>query len=300
MDRVRKQIGIERYDRLKIPHRHVTVAVLDTGVFVHPDLNGRVLAFHDFVNSRRDIYDDNGHGTHVCGIIAGSGEVSGGLYRGVNPNARLVVGKVLDQKGDGLSSTMMDGMDWVIDNKDRYQIKILNISIGIGDMKDKNKEARLQKKILEVWESGILVVCAAGNKGPKENSISSIGGNSKVITVGCHDGEYCKENPRRCETYSGRGSTKSLIRKPDLVAPGTEIVSCNAGILKKDGKLLLPYIKKSGTSMATPVVSGCASWQYLFYPEIGNEEVKTKLQLVAKDLGEPWNKQGFGMIQICY
>lgn len=300
MDRVRKQIGIDILEGNKIPQRHVTVAVLDTGVFLHPDLNGRILRFKDFVNSRKEIYDDNGHGTHVCGILAGSGELSNGLYRGINPNIRLVVGKVLDNKGDGLCSTMIEGIDWVLKNKDRYQIKILNISIGIGDMNDKNKEVRLQKKILEAWDNGILVVCAAGNKGPKENTISALGGNSKVITVGCHDGEFSKDNPRRCETYSGRGKANTTLRKPDVVAPGTDIDSCCSDILYKDGMYIHAYVKKSGTSMATPIVSGCASWLYLFYPEISNEEVKNKLQLAAKDLGEPWNKQGYGMIQICY
>ncbi len=276
----------------------VTIAVLDTGMSGHPDLMGRAVCFRDFVGHRNLIYDNNGHGTHICGILCGSGRLSAGQYRGMAPGAKLVVGKVLDEKGDGCTETMLEGLNWVLQMKGKYRIKILNISIGIGDLDEWEKERALRDKIEEVWESGILVVCAAGNKGPGDNTISSVGRSIRVVTVGCHDGSYAKNQSGRCETYSGRGISGSPVRKPDLVAPGTDIVSCNANYRGFTGKNKNAYIAKSGTSMATPVVSGAAALVFQKYPDMTNEKCKQKLQFSATDLGIPWNQQGWGMLNV--
>lgn len=280
------------------PKTQVTIAVLDTGVGRHPDLLGCPVCFQDFVGHRNLMYDNNGHGTHVCGILCGSGMLSGGKYAGMAPGARLVVGKVLDERGDGSTETMLEGLDWILKIKDKYNIRILNISVGIGNLDEPEKERALQNKIDEVWDSGILVVCAAGNKGPGNGTVSSVGGSSKVVTVGCHDGNYGKDNPGRCETYSGRGRLGSTVRKPDLVAPGTDIISCNVRFYKLNGKVRNAYVAKSGTSMATPIVSGAAALALQKYPEMTNEECKQKLQFTADDLGIPWNRQGWGMVNV--
>ena len=140
-------------------------------------------------------------------------------------------------------------------------------------MDQPEKELVLQEKIEQVWISGILVICAAGNKGPGDGTISAVGGSSRVVTVGCHDGSYAKDKPGRCETYSGRGRLGSVIRKPDLVAPGKDIVSCNAYFYKINGKIRNAYTTKCGTSMATPVVSGAAALLLGKYPEIGRAHV---------------------------
>lgn len=301
MERVRKQIGADilpplssQISNLIQPDNPpITVAVLDTGVGRHPDLRGKVAAFHDFVGKRSLMYDNNGHGTHICGIICGSGSMSAGRFRGMAPDARLAVGKVLDEKGDGLTAHMLEGLDWVMENRERLNIRILNISVGIGELNDKEKEEALSRKVNQVWDRGIVVVCAAGNKGPGSGSISSVGGSEKVITVGCHDGEYCLDNPKRCETYSGRGKLLSTIRKPDIVAPGTDIRSCNANYHREG-----PYTTKSGTSMATPIVAGAIALLLQQEPELTNEEVKRKLTFTADDLGLPWNQQGWGMVNV--
>lgn len=100
MQRVREQVQVpEQLHSGAGRVKSVTVAVLDTGIAYHPDLIGRSLAFSDFVEGRSFPYDDNGHGTHVCGIVCGSGELSGGRFRGMAPEAKLVVGKVLDRQG---------------------------------------------------------------------------------------------------------------------------------------------------------------------------------------------------------
>ena len=294
MQRVRKQIDVP--DEVAGENK-VTVAVLDTGINRHPDLSGKLLAFRDFVENRKYMYDDNGHGTHVCGIICGSGKMSEKSFCGIAPSVRLVVGKVLDAKGDGRLENMLDALDWVETIYDEYKIRIVNISVGIGNMSCREKEKILQERIERLWDRGILVVCAAGNKGPANGSISSVGGSGKVITVGCHDGEYCRNNPKRCENYSGRGYASFPIRKPDLVAPGTDIISCNAAY-RLGSKKEPPYIAKSGTSMATPIVTGAAALAFQKFPEMTNEELKQKITVTATDLREPWNKQGWGMVNV--
>lgn len=297
MQRVLEQIEAH-FEENETTGSGITVAVLDTGLGRHPDMTGRLLGFKDFVNNRHLMYDDNGHGTHVCGIICGNGSLSRGSYRGVAPEAKLIVGKVLDDKGDGTTEHMLEGMRWVLDNRERYRIAILNISVGIGELRQQEKETALRRQIEEIWDSGITVICAAGNKGPENGSISSIGESGKVITVGCHDGRYCLNNPGRCATYSGRGVALSAIRKPDIVAPGTDIMSCNAFCRRNHGFVNHAYIKKSGTSMATPIVSGAAALTLSKYPTMTNEEFKQKLTLTATDLGEPWNLQGWGMVNV--
>lgn len=297
MQRVLEQIEA-RFEEKEVTGQGVTVAVLDTGFARHPDLHGKLLCFKDFVNNRRMIYDDNGHGTHVCGIICGDGFLSGGRCRGLAPGAGLVVCKVLDEKGDGSTEHMLEALEWIMDNKERYRIRVLNISVGIGDLKEAEKERALRSRIEKIWDSGITVICAAGNKGPADGSISSVGGSDKVITVGCHDGRYYLNHSGRCSSYSGRGMALSPIRKPDVVAPGTDIMSCNAFCRKNHGVINHAYVKKSGTSMATPIVSGAAALTFSKFPLMSNEEFKQKLTLTATDLGEAWNMQGWGMVNV--
>lgn len=297
MQRVREQVEDIFRNRLN-GGSGITIAVLDTGIGRHPDLFGRTLCFRDFLEKRNLMYDDNGHGTHVCGILCGSGRLSQGRYRGLAPGAKLVVGKVLDERGDGSTEHMLKGLDWILSVKDKYAIRILNISVGIGNLEEREKELALQEKIAAIWDSGILVVCAAGNKGPANGSISSVGGSGRVLTVGCHDGDFQKDNPGRCEIYSGRGEAAAGARKPDLVAPGTEIISCNVNCFGLHDHVRNPYIAKSGTSMATPIVSGAAALALQKYSSMTNEECRQKLQYTATDLGLPWNQQGWGMVNI--
>lgn len=297
MQRVREQLGVVPR-RKKDGEKGVTIAVLDSGVTRHPDLAGKVLYFRDFVGGRNLMYDDNGHGTHVCGILCGSGGLSDGRYQGMAPESELVVGKVLDENGDGSAEVMLEGLDWILEIRERYHIRILNISVGIGSLEERTKEIALREKMEKLWDSGILVVCAAGNKGPGNGTISSVGGSNKVVTVGCHDGLYYRNMPGRCESYSGRGDIRSAARKPDLVAPGTEILSCNAAYERWGGKHGSAYIAKSGTSMATPIVAGAAALALQIYPEMTNEQCKQKMLFTATDLGIPWNRQGWGMINV--
>ncbi|MCL2718672.1 MAG: S8 family peptidase [Lachnospiraceae bacterium] len=296
MHRVRKQVGLT--DRLMIScgGTSITVAVLDTGIGYHPDFDGRVLAFRDFLHNRYPDYDDSGHGTHVAGCIAGSGYASNGKHKGMAPNSKLLIGKVLDQQGDGNIEEMINGIEWVLENKKRYNVRILNISIGMSDTTGKERMNRLLKAVDTAWNEGLIVVCAAGNTGPDLMTLSPIGAIQKVITVGCNEAGYFGNRKYLCEHYSGRGPSPFAIKKPDIVAPGTDIVSCNVGIQYRGNKYRNAYIAKSGTSMSTPIISGALALLLQKYPYYNNEQAKSKLLRSATDLKQAWNKQGHGLL----
>lgn len=298
MLRVRNQIGCSDEVTESCGKNGITIAMLDTGVGFHPDFGNRIIAFKDFVNGKEIRYDDSGHGTHVAGCLCGSGLLSERKYRGIAPYSRLVVGKVLDYKGDGVIENMADGIEWVLSQQKKYDIRILNISIGMGENADRERMGKLLKLVDYAWESGLVVICAAGNTGPRPMTISPIGARRAVITVGCHEGGYFGSREDLCENYSSRGPSPYDMKKPDIVAPGTDIISCNAAVMKKGRIYRNAYIAKSGTSMATPIISGGAALLLQKYPFYTNEQVKHKLLHTAKDLKEPWNKQGWGMIQI--
>ena len=148
----------------------------------------------------------------------------------------------------------------------------------------------------KLWDAGVVVVCAAGNKGPRENSISAIGGSDRVITVGCYDDACDVEEEENCALYSGRGVRNAAFRKPDLVAPGTGIVSCCYKVKWIKQGYEEAYMTQSGTSMSTPIVTGCAALLLQREPYLRNEQIKERLHYSSEDLGLSWNMQGWGML----
>ena len=312
MDRVRKMLGCDLQEASKYTGKGVYVAVLDSGVSAHPDIKRRIVEFGDFTGERRikmpqRIYDDNGHGTHVCGILAGNGAASRGKYMGIAPECLLLCGKVLNRKGGGNLSSLIKGLEWVIELKKSYPVAILNISIEMesDDNIDKAEWKIFQKRMEEVWESGITIVAAAGNKGPHLMTLSPISECANCICVGCHDGNYRGLHSRPCNEYSSRGPGREIsataanpLKKPDIVAPGTDITSCNSRYnIPQRGRASF-YISKSGTSMAAPLVSGACALCMQKYPGLDSHSLKRLLLNSAKDLGENWSKQGAGMLQI--
>lgn len=298
MLRVRHQVGCSDGLIFSCGKKGITIAMLDTGLSYHPDFDNRIVGFKDFVNGKRKLYDDSGHGTHVAGCLCGSGRISKGRYKGIAPYSKLVVGKVLDYMGDGNIENMAEGIEWVLEKQQEYDIRILNISIGMGEHTEKERMEKLVNLVDKAWNAGLVVVCAAGNMGPEPMTISPLGARKQVITVGCHEGGYFGSREHLCENYSSRGPSPYAIKKPDVVAPGTDIVSCNAGIERRGNFYRNAYIAKSGTSMATPIVSGGIALLLQKYPFYTNEQAKQKLLYTSRDLKEPWNKQGWGMIQI--
>lgn len=299
MNRVRNQLGLYelKNENESSESTPVTVAVLDSGIDnKHPDLSGTVVAFRDFIGGRNIPYDDYGHGTHVCGSIAGSGKSSEGIYAGIVPDAHLVVGKILDKRGDGSVEKMAKAMQWILAVKDIYHIRVLNISIGTGKGYEKQEYNEIRELLNEAWYQGIMIICAAGNSGPENGSVSMLGMNRNIITVGCHEGQESYRFGHPCQLYSGRGEISDIYRKPDIVAPGTEIISCKAAPYR--GKTIFDkyYCKKSGSSMATAIVSGCCALFFEKNPAESNEYCKRRLLQTARNLGEAWNQQGYGMI----
>lgn len=275
-------------DRL---YRPVGVAILDTGIFRHIDFDNRIIAFKDFVNGQMLPYDDNNHGSHVSGIIASSGRASEGRYRGVAPKSNIISVKVLDKNGNGKVSNVLKGLQWILDNREKYNIRILNISFGTEPTSELDENSLLIKGVEKIWDSGIVVVTAAGNNGPDSKSITVPGISRKVITVGAYDDvEYRDENGIVRRHYSGRGPTQSCIVKPEIVTAGTDIVSC---LNNRNG-----YSVKSGTSMAAPICSGAIALLLEKYPNLSPKEVKMRIHDRAVKVALPKNQQGWGMLSV--
>ena len=130
MDRVRKIVNAEWAHRNGYTGSGITVAIMDTGIAAHIDLNTRVVGFVDYVNGRKGAYDDNGHGTHVAGILGGSGFASHGKYTGIAPGCNILSIKVLDHLGNGNTRNVIRALNWLLKNREKYKIRILNISVG--------------------------------------------------------------------------------------------------------------------------------------------------------------------------
>lgn len=272
----------------------ICAAILDTGIALHPDLKDRVAGFRDFTGSSIKCRDDSGHGTHVAGILAGNGISSGGTYAGMAPRTDLLIGKVLDREGNGNVDNVISGIQWVMESAVSCGIRIVNISVGTQPDLAQSQKDRLQKAVEELWDMGLIVVVSAGNYGPRSGTVVVPGNSRKVITVGVPDSPSSFSRSRRERiNYSGRGPTNECVIKPDIFAPGTGILSCNS-------RFSFPgepsYIMKSGTSMATPVVSGALACLLSKYPDMTNVEVKLKLRESCMKI--PGTESGWGLLNV--
>lgn len=257
----------------------IRIAYLDTGIDNLPDFDNRIIYFKDFINDNPSAYDDNGHGSHVAAITAGNG-----YYKGIAPKSEIVMLKTLDKQGIGNSNDVLKGLEWIYNNHKKYNIKIVNMSIGAKQSKTNDP---LVEAVESLWNKGLVVVAAAGNNGPNPYTISSPGTSKKIITVGSSDDN---ENVDIKKNFSSRGPTESCIKKPDIVAPGNNIISCRYN----DGR----YKALSGTSMSAPIVSGAIALLLEKEPNLSPDDVKYMLKLSAKDLNQPHNKQGWGLLDI--
>lgn len=262
----------------------IGVAVLDTGIYRHIDFDNRIWAFYDFLAYREQPYDDNGHGTHVCGIIGGNGTASYGKFKGIAPGCGIVALKVLDRLGNGNKEDVLRAFRWILKNKDRFRIRVVNISVGTTCRTSYDHQALIEG-VDRLWDEGLTVVAAAGNQGPRPGSVTAPGSSRKVITVGSSDMLIGKS------PFSGRGPTSECVCKPDIVAPGNKIISCASG----PGNT---YGTKSGTSMSTPLVSGAVALMLEKNPELTNVQIKLKLKESAQDLGLSRNLQGWGKLDV--
>lgn len=253
MQHAKKVVHAENVYREGYTGKGVRIALLDTGVFTHRNLKCSVVLFKDYINFNKLSYDDNGHGTHIAGIL---GEMA--------PRADILVFKILDKKGNGTTESALKALDWILENHKEWNIKLLNFSMGYLPNSKAVMQMRLIEKLEELWEAGVAIVTAAGNNGPKENTITVPGISRKVITVGaCDDLELGRES------YGGRGPTSCCIVKPEVLAPGTNIRSLSL----RDGQ----YSYKSGTSMAAPIVCGALALAIEKNPNLKPVELKLLL-----------------------
>ena len=258
----------------------IGVCILDTGIYEHIDFTGRIWAFYDFLAFKRRPYDDNGHGTHVAGLVAGDGTASMGKYRGAAPGCGIIALKVLDCYGTGSQDDVLRALRWIREYRQQYRIRVVNISVGTT-CNSKRNHARLLESVEQLWDEGVVVVTAAGNQGPRPGSITAPGSSKKVITVGSSDLLEGRS------AISGRGPTEECVCKPDIVAPGNKIMSCVPG-------KPYSYGVKSGTSMSTPLVTGAIACALEKNPALTNTDIKTMLMNSAEDMGLPQNLQGWG------
>ncbi|SET01549.1 serine protease AprX [Natronincola peptidivorans] len=273
--------------------KDIGVAVVDTGVYPHADLttpNNRIVGFVDFVDKKTSPYDDDGHGTHVAGIVAGNGFSSNGKYMGIAPDANIVGVKVLNKDGGGSISDVIAGVQWVVENKDRYNIKVMTLSLGTK-AKTSYREDPLCKAVDRASNHGITVVAAAGNSGPEKSTINSPAISPNIIAVGaCDDRSAAKPSDCTIANFSSRGPTPDNINKPDILAPGVNINSLS----NKDNS----YHSLSGTSMATPIAAGCAALLYENNPNLTPTQIKRTMMGHGVGLGYDPDVQGAGLLDI--
>jgi serine protease AprX len=279
----------------------VTVALLDTGIANVPDLAGRVLPVHNDLNllnptspcenlTGESTCDDNyGHGTFIAGLIAGNGASSNGAWSGVAPNANLLSVKVAGADGSADVSTVLAGIQWVVSFKDRYGIKVLNLSLGT-DSTQSYRVDPLNFAVEKAWDSGITVVVAASNSGPAAGTISKPGDDPLVVTVGAVDDMGTTSlNDDELPDFSSHGPTAADgLAKPDVVAPGAHIVSLRAPGSAIDTQFPTYvdgyYRKGSGTSMSTGVVSGAVALMLQANTSLTPNRIKYSLTSTARDV----------------
>jgi subtilisin family serine protease len=263
----------------------VNVAVIDTGVDrTHPDLADHIVAQHCFskgscppsgADEGEDAQDENGHGTHVAGIITSRGTAS---PRGIAPDAGLVAVRVMDKNASGWNSDMIAGIDWVVANQAQFNIKALNLSLGAGQYADacdaQDANTMLQAAALEAArQAGIVTFAASGNEG-LTNEMVAPACISSVVSVGAvYDANLgattwppCSDANATTDQVACFSNSSSTL---DLLAPGAVIVSTMMG----GGQ-----VSKSGTSMASPHATAAAALMLQAYPSLTPAEIETTLE----------------------
>jgi serine protease AprX len=280
-------------DQLTLDGQGVTVAVIDSGLTTRnndfkSDGQSRVIAEAAFGNqeSTQDLY---GHGTHVAGILGGNGAASGGLYRGVAPGIELINLRVSDKDGLTYESNVLAGLQWVYDNKDIYNIRVVNLSMN-STIAQSYHTSPLDAAVEILWFNGIVVVVSAGNNGTGEGpaTIYPPANDPFVITVGATNDKGTAELwDDNLAVFSAYGHSEDGYSKPDLVAPGRNLV---APLSEKASTVYTAhpmhrvgdeYFRMSGTSMSAPVVSGAVALLLQSEPYLTPDQVKYRLVATA-------------------
>jgi serine protease AprX len=270
----------------------VTVAVIDSGVAPHPDFGTRIKAFKDFDSRKRKPHDPKGHGTHVAGIILGDGE----KVDGIAPKADLVACRIASEQ------EAIQAVDWVIANKDKYSIDVLNLSLGV-DAKSDPEQDEFRKAAERAVDAGLVVVVSAGNEckgGVCPSTISSPGISPKVITVGAID-DRGTADPKDDKIWEKSSQGAFMEGKPDLVAEGTSVLSVLAAksVYAERVGPEAHYLAISGSSQAAPMVAGAAALLLQVNPALTHDQIKHILSDTATPLpGARKAAQGAGRLNL--
>ena len=270
----------------------VGVAVVDSGIANHTDLqtNGasRIVAETN-QTSATTASDEYGHGTHVAGIVGGNGSLSGGMYSGVAPGVNLINVKVSNDQGLASTSDLIDGLQWILDNKVAYNIRVVNLSLN-STVAEPYHTSALDAAVEILWFNGITVVVAAGNNGTGEGPVTLYppANDPFVITVGAAEDKGTSGlSDDTMAFFSAYGTTEGSFAKPDLVAPGRHVISAlastsvNAYVNYVLNRVDNNYFRMSGTSMAAAVVSGAAALLLQDEPGLTPDQVKYRLTATA-------------------
>jgi serine protease AprX len=282
--------------------RGVGVAVIDTGIagdlpdFAGADGTSRVVASVVTNPAATTVADTYGHGTHVAGIIAGDGtrrdtaDPAAGRYIGIAPDANLISIKAGDDDGHATVLDVINGLQFVVDHKDDYGIRVVNLSVE-STTAESYRTDPLDAAVEAAWFHGIVVVAAAGNHGTAPDAADYAPGNDPfVISVGAVD-DQATDTPDddAYATWSSVGETQDGVDKPEIGAPGAHIVSTLAP--NSDFTRLCPdcivdgqYIRAGGTSMAAPVVSGVAALMLQAHPDWTPDQVKSTILATRRQL----------------
>jgi serine protease AprX len=285
----------------------IGIGVIDTGVASMNDVTGRVIYGPDLSGEGTTI-DSYGHGSVMAGIIGGSGADSATNsstgYTGVAPKSWIVAVKVAGRSGAADVSTLLQAMHWMAAYKDQFNIRVVNLSWGTPSTQDPHYDP-LNYAVERLWGLGIVVVVAAGNSGPNAGTILKPGDDPLVITTGAYDD---KQNADPADdslsSWTSRGPTAAGLQKPDVVAPGRTLVAMRAFgsyVEQTYPKALVgaSYIKGSGSSEATAVVSGLAALIIKAHPGYTPDQVKAALTSTASPMASvAASGQGAGRVQL--
>lgn len=289
-----KTIGVDKISSIPLTGKGITVAIIDTGIIMHKDLtypSNRIVGFKDFLKNRQKPYDDNGHGTHISGLIASNGVSSKGKYKGIAPEANILSVKALDNEGNGKVSDILSSIQWVIQTRSIFNTKILNLSLGTAAQYSERFDP-LVKAANKAIENGLIVVTAVGNNGPSQKSILSPSTSRHVISVGaCDDRDDSEGRVLTIPTFSSRGPTRDRVKKPDLLAPGVDIISLSS----TDA---MGYTSLTGTSMSAPIVSGVVALMLQENPYMNHFEVKKRLIENCTRIGVNQFEEGAGVLNL--
>ncbi|SEG01172.1 Subtilase family protein [Caloramator fervidus] len=288
-----KIMGIN-YPRLfKLTGKNIGIGIVDTGVYPHPDLTikrNAITYFKDLINGIEKPYDDNGHGTFLSGCIAAS-KYSSNL-EGIAPDSNIIMIKAFDSCGKGFLSDVVKAIDILINIASSYNIRIINLPFEFNI----NIKNPLEDIIKVAISKNICIVAPSGNSGPYNFSINCPGNIEEVITVGGAEGQE-RKNCKIC-SFSGKGPLLNKTQKPDVVAPASNVVSLATDPLYTPGKpskMSNLYTIKSGTSIASALISGALAIILEKNPDLTPKDLKSIICLSTISLGENKFSQGKGL-----